>query len=74
MSNLIMGNVSITQYIHDEAGLVEYRIRWTAEIDALAAKAAAQRGVDTQTLIARAIYTAIAAETGALATEIETEH
>ena len=74
MSNLIMGNVSITQYIHDEAGLVEYRIRWTAEIDALAAKVAAQRGVDTQTLIARAIYAAIAAETGAPAAEIETEH
>ena len=74
MSNLIMGNVSITQYIHDEAGLVEYRIRWTAEIDALAAKVAAQRGVDTQTLIARAIYAAVAAQPGTLAAEGETEH
>ncbi len=74
MSKLIMGNVQMTQYIHEEAGLVEYRIRWTAEIDAVAAQAAAQQGVDTQTLIARAIYAAIAAQTGSLATEGETEH
>ena len=64
MSHLTMGSVGITKYINDEAGLVEYRIRWTAEIDALAAKAAAHRGVDTPTLLASAIQAAIAAETG----------
>ena len=66
MSGLTMGGVGITQYINDEAGLVEYRIRWTAQIDAIAAKAAARRGVDTPTLIAEAIQAAIAAETGAI--------
>ena len=66
MSHLTMGSVGITQYINDKAGLVEYRIRWPAEIDALAAKAAARRGVDTPTLIASAIQAAIAAETGAV--------
>ena len=66
MSDLIMGDVRITQYVNDEAGLVEYRIRWTADIDALAAQAAAGRGVDTPTLIASAIQAAIAAETGAV--------
>ena len=74
MSELTMGNVEIRRSTHEEAGLVEYRIRWTAEIDAVAAQAAAQQGVDTQTLIARAIYAAIAAQTGSLATEGETEH
>ena len=64
MSHLTMGRVGITRYINDKAGLVEYRIRWTAEIDALAAKAAARRGVDTPTLIANAVQAAIAAETG----------
>ena len=64
MSNLTTGGVGITQYINDEAGLVEYRIRWTAGIDALAAKAAARRGVDTPTLIASAIQAAIEAGTG----------
>ena len=73
MSDPIIGGVGITQYIHDEAGLVEYRIRWTAEIDALAAKAAAQRGVDTTTLIAHAIQSAIAAETGTI-TAVKTRH
>ena len=43
MSHLTMGSVGITQYVNDEAGLVEYRIRWTAEIDALASRAAAPR-------------------------------
>ncbi len=74
MSNLILGNVRVTRYTHEEAGLVEYRIRWTAEIDAVAAEAAAQRGVETQALIARAIYAAIAAQTGTLVAERETEH
>ena len=74
MSDLITGEVGITQYIHDEAGLVEYRIRWTAEIDALAAKAAARRGVDTATLIASAIQAAIAAETGTIAAALKTRH
>ncbi len=64
MSNLTAGGVGITQYINDEAGLVEYRIRWTVGIDALAAKAAARRGVDTPTLIASAIQAAIEAGTG----------
>ena len=71
MSDVIMGGVGITQYINDKAGLVEYRIRWTAEIDALAAKAAAHRGVDTPTLIASAIQAAIAAETGAVVTAVK---
>ena len=61
-----MGGVGITQLINDEAGLVEYRIRWTAGIDAIAAQAAARRGVDTSTLIANAIQAAIAAEMGAI--------
>ena len=74
MSNLIMGNVQIARYTHEEAGLVEYRIRWSAEIDAVAAKAAAQDGVETETLIARAIYAAIAAQTGTLVAEGETKH
>ena len=73
MSDQSMGNVKISRYTHDEAGLVEYRIRWTAEIDAIAAKAAARRGVETQTLIAHAIYAAIAAQT-ASAAEGETKH
>lgn len=72
MSDVIIGEVGITRYIHDKAGLVEYRIRWTAEIDALAAKAAARRGVDTSTLIASAIQAAIAAETGTIASAART--
>jgi hypothetical protein len=73
MSDLTMGNVEIRRSTHDEAGLVEYRIRWTAEIDAIAAKAAARRGVETHTLIAHAIYAAIAAQ-NATAAEGETKH
>ena len=73
MSDLAMGHVEIGRYIHDEAGLVEYRIRWTAEIDAIAARAAARRGVETQTLIAHAIYAAIA-EQNATVAEGETKH
>ena len=73
MSKLIMGNVQMTQYIHEEAGLVEYRIRWTAEIDAIAARAAARRGVETHTLIAHVIYAAIATQ-DATAAEGETKH
>ena len=61
-----MGGVGITQLINDEAGLVEYRIRWTAGIDAIAAQAAARRGVDTPTLIANAIQAEIAAEMGTI--------
>ena len=74
MSNLMMGPVQLTRYIHDEAGLVEYRMRWTAEIDAVAAKAAARHGVDTEMLIARAIFEAVGLQPGPLAAEDETEH
>ena len=73
MSNPSMGNVQISRYTHDEADLVEYRIRWTTEIDAVAAKAAARRGLETQALIAHAIYAAIAAH-NASAAEGETKH
>ncbi len=72
MSDMTIGEVGITQYINDEAGLVEYRIRWTAEIDALAAKAAARRGVDTATLIGHAIQAAVAAETGTIVLAVKT--
>ena len=73
MSDLTVGNVEIRRSTHDEAGLVEYRIRWTAEIDAIAARAAARRGVETDTLIAHAIYAAIAAQS-VTAAEGETKH
>ena len=73
MSDPSMGNVGISRYTHDEAGLVEYRIRWTAEIDAIAAQAAARRGLETQALIAHAIHAAIAAQ-NVVAAEGETKH
>ena len=73
MSNPSMSNVQISRHTHDEAGLVEYRIRWTTEIDAVAAQAAARRGMETQTLIAHAIYAAIATH-NAFAAEGETKH
>ena len=73
MSELTMGNVEIRRSTHEEAGLVEYRIRWTAEIDAIAARAAARRGVETHTLIAHVIYAAIATQ-DATAAEGETKH
>ena len=72
MSKQVMGPVEITRYVHDETAEVEYRIRWTAGIDAVAAQAAARRKVDTPTLIARALYAAITSHAG-VATR-ETEH
>ena len=73
MSNLIMGPVQLIRYVHDEAGLVEYRLRWTAETDAVAAKAAAKHGVDPEMLIARAIFDAVGLQEGPLVVEDETE-
>ena len=73
MSDPSMGNVRISRYTHDEADLVEYRIRWTAEIDAIAAQAAARRGLETQALIAQAIYAAIAAQ-NVIVADGETKH
>ncbi|MCE2541569.1 MAG: hypothetical protein J4G16_14690 [Acidobacteria bacterium] len=69
MSELTMGNVEIQRSTHEKAGLVEYR----AEIDAIAARAAARRGVETHTLIAHVIYAAIATQ-DATAAEGETKH
>lgn len=72
MRKQVMGPVEIVRYVHDETAEVEYRIRWTAEIDAVAARAAARIKVDTPTLIARAIYAAVTSHAG-VATR-ETEH
>lgn len=72
MSKQVMGPVQIARYVHDETAEVEYRIRWTAEIDAVAAHAAARMKVDTPTPIARAVYAAVSSHAG-VATG-ETEH
>lgn len=57
---IIMGNVRMTRYVHDATGRVEYRLRWPAQIEKLAAAAAARRGVDTATMIGQVVYAAIA--------------
>lgn len=57
---MITGNVQMTRYVHDTTGQVEYRLRWTAEIEAVAVAAAARRGLDTSTMIGQAVYAAIA--------------
>ena len=74
MSNPILSPVRIVQYVHDEAGLVEYRIRWTAEIDAVAAKAAAELGVNTETLIGRAVLAAAGLQAGPVTVDGGAKH
>ncbi len=57
---IVMGHVQMARYVHDATGRVEYRLRWPAEIEKLAAAAAARRGVNTATMIGQAVYAAIA--------------